>query len=102
MKSTSQRKRKYNLKFRYGITPQTYAAMRRAQQGLCAICDRSSKLHVDHIAGTKFVRGLLCHGCNTAIGLFGERPELLGGRAAHYLGFHRARFEAWCNSHIVG
>lgn len=45
------------------------------RQGRCDICgelpndERGSKLHVDHVAGTKIVRGLLCLRCNVGIGM---------------------------------
>lgn len=40
--------------------------------------------HVDHCHETGRVRGVLCHGCNTALGLTGENPETLR-RLAEYI-----------------
>lgn len=76
------------LKRRYGITPEDYAAMLKAQDGKCAICRQRETaldykthapklLSVDHCHETKKVRGLLCFRCNTSIGKFEHDPELL-------------------------
>jgi hypothetical protein len=46
-----------------------------SQNNLCAICNNPSKnkaLAIDHNHKTGEVRGLLCHHCNLAIGLFKE------------------------------
>ena len=59
----------------YGLTPEKYAELFARQQGLCAICKRASVQAVDHNHSTGEVRGLLCHRCNHAIGLFEERLE---------------------------
>lgn len=57
------------------------------QDGLCRICRRPERalgrsgrvrpLSVDHDHDTGKVRGLLCHGCNTALGKFNHDPEWL-------------------------
>lgn len=70
--------------------------MGELQQWRCAICrteDPGGKggLHIDHdhrhCAGTYgcglCYRGLLCHSCNTGLGLFRENPELLDAAAAY-------------------
>lgn len=47
-------------------------ALRRWQAGTCAICSSiRERLVIDHCHRTGLVRGLLCHGCNTAEGLSG-------------------------------
>lgn len=60
--------------------------------GRCAICNRETDLVVDHdhkccptqrTCG-KCVRGLLCAGCNTGLGAFGDNPEALAS-ALDYL-----------------
>ena len=65
----------------YGITPEQYFALYDLQKGKCAICltEPTTKrgLHVDHCHTTKQVRGLLCHGCNVALGSFGDNVSLL-------------------------
>src|SRR5665213_1102240 len=61
----------------YGISLQQYNAMALQQHGLCAVCAQPPRnkygLCVDHCHQTKRVRGLLCAGCNTALGTL-ERP----------------------------
>ena len=73
-----EQSRTHTLK-QYGLTPKCYAAMEQ-QGGLCANCDKppakGKKLHVDHCHATGHVRELLCHHCNTAIGLLKDDPEL--------------------------
>ena len=55
---------------KYGITPIEYDAMYDLQGGRCAICTRNITLVVDHCHDSMKVRGLLCNGCNLAIGYF--------------------------------
>ena len=66
--------RRHNIR-RYGIEPATYDQLLNEQEGKCKICSRfpsNRSLHIDHDHKTGEVRGLLCHGCNTALGLLGE------------------------------
>ena len=69
------------------------------QGGVCAICGRSDSgskrgWHVDHDheaserAGRIVVRAILCHHCNTGLGLFGDSPARLRA-AAVYIEQHR-------------
>lgn len=59
----------------YGITIDEYDTMLESQCGVCAICKQPETiakrfhLSVDHDHTTGQVRGLLCHSCNTAVGL---------------------------------
>lgn len=83
--------RRSRLKSRYGITVERYEEMLAEQNGGCAICGacdngggRWDTLVVDHNSDTGEVRRLLCHKCNTAIGLFKHDPSLLQ-KAAEYL-----------------
>ena len=70
--------RKDKLQIRYGITSQQYDIMRARQKGRCLICDRKTdRLVVDHCHKTKKVRGLLCNGCNTSLGLIQENINIL-------------------------
>jgi len=75
--------------YKYGITVGEFKQMHIAQDGKCAICNTVPKtkrgLHVDHHHGTGKVRGLLCHGCNVALGSFKEDVTLLN-KAIEYLG----------------
>jgi len=43
-----------------------------------------AKLAVDHNHLTGEVRGLLCHNCNRALGLFGDNPDIIR-KAVEYL-----------------
>lgn len=83
-KAVNRTKRPRAATFTIPITQ--YRAMVEAQGGLCAICGGSQKhrLAVDHCHTTNVVRGLLCHRCNTAIGLLRDDVELLT-RAREYL-----------------
>src|SRR5579863_5460292 len=70
--------RAWNLKAKYGLTPEDYDNMLAAQNGLCAICTKKPKtFHVDHDHDTGKVRGLLCQKCNILLGQADEKPEIL-------------------------
>lgn len=82
---------KGNPKFRtsarlekYGLTHEQYINMCAAQGGKCAICQRipvgngsMSVLQVDHDHETGKVRGLLCQHCNTGLGKFSDKVDVL-------------------------
>jgi len=81
-----ERSRKSLLKLKHGLTPEEYDALVRHQGNLCAICWRPEHrksgarstqvkcLAVDHDHLTGARRGLLCHDCNIALGLFYDDP----------------------------
>jgi hypothetical protein len=77
-KLTPETRRRRLLAKKYGITPKCYAEMLQAQGGACAGCGlpEADNVHgvlaVDHDHETGAVRGLLCNGCNTALGLVKE------------------------------
>lgn len=60
-----------------------YAAMYFEQDGACAVgpCVREAKV-VDHCHATGRVRGLMCQGCNVALG-FLEAPGWLASAKAY-------------------
>lgn len=60
--------RGYWLWRRYRITEADYDAMVDEQGGVCAICGSDDPQCVDHDHGTGKVRGVLCQGCNGALG----------------------------------
>ena len=72
------------LKYKYKMTLEDYDKMLFSQNGVCAICKEKCKtgrgLAIDHdhsccpadISCGKCIRGLLCSGCNRAIGFFKE------------------------------
>jgi hypothetical protein len=73
----------------YGLSKDEYVSLFERQMGRCAICGdeptTARGLHIDHCHTTNRVRGLLCHGCNTAIGAMRENTEVMR-RAILYLG----------------
>ncbi len=78
--------RAYNLRYQHRMTEAQYDEMLARQGGRCAICCRSAeRLQVDHDHACcdsdkscgECVRGLLCHMCNKALGLFGDSAEAL-------------------------
>jgi len=89
---------KQNLKRMYGLTIEEYDAILMSQGGLCLICHTDTpggrgRFHVDHDHDTGKIRGLLCHGCNIAIGHMREDPRILRS-AADYLEYHGAVINA--------
>jgi len=71
------------LKHRYGVTLEEYNSMYEFQDKKCAICEDeyelggSKGLFVDHCHTTGDVRGLLCNGCNSAIGKLRESKDII-------------------------
>ena len=63
-----------------GITDDEYWALYWKQNGRCGICHkrinsrRYKRFAVDHDHKTGKIRGLLCHQCNTALGLLKDDP----------------------------
>jgi hypothetical protein len=85
---TKDKRRKYGLKNRYGITPEQYNILFDKQQGKCSICIKQQpqrKLSVDHDhrcckgrrSCGKCIRGLLCVRCNTFIAQFEKMQDKL-------------------------
>lgn len=78
---------------RYGVTKDQFVQLLEKQNGQCAICGgsmttvRFKRPSVDHCHKTGKVRGLLCHGCNTGIGMMKESPIRMRA-AAEYLERH--------------
>jgi len=76
------------LRYRYGLSPETWEELFNSQNRKCACCETSEPKgkywQVDHDHLTGRVRGILCKTCNTGIGLLGDSEELLM-KAANYL-----------------
>ena len=60
---------------RYGLDTEGYDKLYDEQGGGCAICHQAIVLVVDHCHNSLKVRGLLCNGCNLAIGYFEDDVE---------------------------
>jgi hypothetical protein len=84
--------RKYNIQGA-GLTVEQYDATCAKQENKCAICGveytktksgRVKRLSIDHHHKTMVFRGLLCHKCNTAVGLMCDDP-VIALAAANYL-----------------
>jgi hypothetical protein len=77
----SQYNWEYMLKRSFNMTPEEYNTLLESQGCKCAICRddciRYDKLSVDHDHITNKVRGLLCHRCNTALGLLRDDEQIL-------------------------
>lgn len=87
-----QRKQATYRKARYGINNAIYASLIKGQNYSCATCRRHASvfkrgLVIDHNHDTGVVRGLLCTGCNTALGHVLEKPEVLRA-LANYLEYY--------------
>lgn len=79
---------KNNLKLLYGLTVEQWQELYDNQKGCCAICGRHQselpkRLFTDHDHQTGQVRGLLCPGCNLALGIFKNKNVLI--KAIEYL-----------------
>lgn len=77
---------------KYGISSEEKIAMLASQGGQCATCDSRTPNHkngwsVDHCHATGKVRGILCHGCNIALGLTKDNPHVLRA-LANYIEHH--------------
>lgn len=87
-KMTPAQRLQKNLRARFGLSSQQFAAMLHEQDGQCAICsvpfDLWTKPCVDHDHATQQVRELLCQPCNAVLGFAREQPSILL-RAITYL-----------------
>ena len=84
----------HHIKNTYGISKKYYNKMFKDQKGACAICgthqsELTKRLFVDHCHKEGEVRGLLCHRCNSAIGLLRDDASLIKKAAEYVAGFER-------------
>jgi len=88
---------KYKLK-QYDLTPEAYDRMLLEQNFVCAICNnpetriihnKITRLCVDHdhlrsTPGNCYVRGIICHKCNSILGRVNDSIELLQNTIAYF------------------
>lgn len=83
-----QKTREWNRKKVSGFTPEDFKNKLTEQEGKCAVCGTSDSgptdWHADHDHKTGQKRGVLCHKCNTGLGLFNDNTDTLE-RAIMYL-----------------
>lgn len=72
------------LRCKYNLEIEEYDMLVQEQNNKCRICDQEviptishDKLIVDHNHKTGKVRGLLCHKCNKALGLFKDSITII-------------------------
>lgn len=83
----AQMKRIGHWRRKYGLSAADVSERISNQKGQCPICFHPlKKFFIDHDHKTGKIRGILCPGCNTAIGLLHESKECFL-RAFSYLGF---------------
>lgn len=82
---TPEKRARWNLATRYGITVEQRDAMVASQGGTCAICRGAmARAVVDHDHATGKVRGVLCHACNVKLHALDKWPHR--DAALKYLG----------------
>jgi hypothetical protein len=74
------------IRRRYGLTTEEHEALFQQHGNRCAVCGSPDDLHVDHCHVSGKIRGILCGGCNRAIGGLQDDPSLLLRAAAYLLG----------------
>ena len=72
VKVSKEKKFQYNLKYKFGITPDEYYSILKSQHNKCAVCGKlqdKEKRHFacDHNHKTGCIRGLLCNYCNSRL-----------------------------------
>lgn len=91
--ANKEKTHQYNSLKTYGLSSCEYRKMVARQNDVCAICLRPElryrHLAIDHNHKTGRVRALLCHKCNTVLGMVNENHIILADMI-HYLGVHNA------------
>lgn len=87
----TRKKNDVNYRFKkFNFTYEDYLNLLEEQGGKCAICPKTENqeyhknFNIDHDHKTGKVRGLLCNGCNTGLGLFKDNTVNLQS-AINYL-----------------
>lgn len=78
-KKYAERQRFNQLKRKYNLSRERFLTMMKQQNNRCGICRKGGvALEVDHKHDSKKrVRGLLCHKCNTGIGLLQDNIRVV-------------------------
>lgn len=83
-----------HVRRKYKLSPEECRRLIAKQTGRCAICahlfNEANYWCVDHDHQTNRIRALLCHKCNSALGLFLENEDVLLNAVA-YLRRHKIR-----------
>ena len=66
---------------RFGLTIDQVAEYEEIRA--CEVCGSDVKLCIDHNHETGEIRGILCGGCNTALGMAGDDPDRLRALATY-------------------
>lgn len=76
---THEDRRHYKIVARYGVSSAEVDELIRKQGGVCAICQESPAVQVDHDhrGGDNKIRGVLCDGFNGGLGAFEDDPALI-------------------------
>lgn len=61
----------------YNIEENSLKVLIDKSNGICAICKNKVKLFIDHDHINKKFRGLICHKCNTGLGMFCDNVDYL-------------------------
>lgn len=96
--SKENKSHSYTILYRFRLKSEDYYRMLEEQNHLCAICkkpetqikktyNKIKMLSVDHCHQTQKIRGLLCHACNAALGLFKDSKENLQSAISYLLSF---------------
>ena len=77
----NKRIREWNRKKLSGFTPEDFESKLKEQEYKCAICGTedpgATNWHADHDHTTGQKRGILCHKCNTGLGLLKDDINVL-------------------------
>lgn len=76
------------IKYMFGVTKEEATDLYDRSLGNCDVCggkDEFRNLNIDHCHKTDKIRGVLCHGCNIALGLLRDDPVRIH-RLADYAG----------------
>jgi hypothetical protein len=81
LEKNRERLRKWNRYKISGFTQEDFDSKLKEQNYMCAICGTKdpgkTNWHADHNHTTKEKRGVLCHKCNTGLGLLQDDIEIL-------------------------